>query len=89
MRMGLSAADSVLDAWGQSRWVQGLYVADNSMLANSLGGSNPTVTTQALATRTAERIYTTVFGGQAYVQSTAPVVSTDDRITSTIASRLG
>jgi hypothetical protein len=34
-------------------------------------------------------IYTTVFGGQAYVQSTAPVVSTDDRITNTIASRLG
>jgi choline dehydrogenase-like flavoprotein len=89
MRMGLSAADSVLDEWAQSRWVQGLYVADNSMLANSLGGSNPTVTTQALATRTAEHIYTTVFGGEAYVQSTAPVVSTDDRITNTIGSRLG
>jgi hypothetical protein len=88
MRMGISASDSVLDQWGQSRWVQGLYVADNSALANSLGGSNPTVTTQALATRTADRIYSTVFGGENYVGVSPPVVSTDDRITHTIASRL-
>jgi choline dehydrogenase-like flavoprotein len=88
MRMGVSASDSVLDQWGQSRWVQGLYVADNSALANSLGGSNPTVTTQALATRTAERIYSTVFGGEKYVGVSPPVVSTDDRITNAIASRL-
>ncbi|HMF99577.1 MAG TPA: hypothetical protein VKE96_35000 [Vicinamibacterales bacterium] len=31
-------------------------MADNSALASSLGGPNPTLTTQALATRTGERI---------------------------------
>jgi choline dehydrogenase-like flavoprotein len=89
MRIGISESDSVLDEWGQSRWVQDLYIADNSGLANSLGGSNPTLTTQALATRTAERIYSTVFGGEDYVSSSSPVGSTDHRISNTIASRLG
>lgn len=31
-------------------------IADNSVLSNGLGGPNPTLTTQALATRTAEKI---------------------------------
>jgi sensor domain CHASE-containing protein len=43
----------------------------------------------AVRRRTAERIYTTLFGGEPYVQSSAPVVSTDDRITNVIGSRLG
>ena len=36
--------------------VKRLFIADNSVLQNSLGGSNPTLTTQALATRTAEKL---------------------------------
>lgn len=38
-------------------------VAGNSALANALGAPNPTLTTQALATRTAEKIFTLYFGG--------------------------
>lgn len=37
--------------------VKRLYIADNSVLYNSLGGPNPTNTTQALATRTADKIF--------------------------------
>ncbi|MGI5169534.1 GMC family oxidoreductase N-terminal domain-containing protein [Spirillospora sp. CA-253888] len=81
MRMGRSAADSVLTADAESRWVRKLYVADNSALANALGGPNPTLTTQALATRTAEKIFTRHFGGRAWVGAEAPVVSTDPRVT--------
>ncbi|MBC3194225.1 GMC family oxidoreductase [Pseudonocardia sp. C8] len=80
MRMGESERNSVLDADGQARWVDGLYVADNSALANSAAGVNPTLTTQAVATRTAEKIFTSRFGGAAWVRSEAPVVSTDDRV---------
>lgn len=36
--------------------VRRLYIADNSVLFNGLGGPNPTLTTQALATRTSEKI---------------------------------
>lgn len=36
--------------------VKGLFIADSSVLYNSLGGANPTLTTQALAIRTAENI---------------------------------
>jgi hypothetical protein len=50
MRMGLSADDSVLDASAESRSVKRLFIADNSALANGIGGPNPTLTTQALAT---------------------------------------
>ncbi|SEG90767.1 Choline dehydrogenase [Thermomonospora echinospora] len=80
MRMGRSAADSVLDSDAESRWVRRLYVADNSALANSLGGPNPTLTTQALATRTAEKIFIEHFGGRPWVRDGNPVVSTDPRI---------
>jgi len=52
MRMGESESDSVLDANAESRAVEGLFIADNSDLANGIGGPNPTLTTQALATRT-------------------------------------
>jgi choline dehydrogenase-like flavoprotein len=50
MRMGASERDSVLDASAEARWVKRLFVADNSALANGLGGPNPTLTTQALGT---------------------------------------
>lgn len=84
MRMGASDRDSVLDADAQSRWVRGLYVADNSALANSLGGPNPTLTTQALATRTAEKIFVRHFDGHAWVGAEAPVPSTDPRVSAVI-----
>ena len=41
--------------------VKRLYIADNSVHYNSLGGPNPTLTTQALATRTAEKIVNKYF----------------------------
>jgi choline dehydrogenase-like flavoprotein len=84
MRMGRSDADSVLDASAEARWVKRLFVADNSALANSLGGPNPTLTTQALATRTAEVIFTRYFGGQAWVGRESAPVSTDPRVTSAL-----
>jgi choline dehydrogenase-like flavoprotein len=85
MRMGLSDTDSVLDATAETRAVKRLFVADNSALANSLGGPNPTLTTQALATRTAEKIFAKYFGGQPWVRDHTPVVSTDSRITNRMA----
>jgi choline dehydrogenase-like flavoprotein len=85
MRMGLSGNDSVLDANAESRAVKRLFVADNSALANSLGGPNPTLTTQALATRTAEKIFQRYFGGEPWVRSHAPVISTDHRISRRLA----
>ncbi|RJQ81495.1 GMC family oxidoreductase [Pseudonocardiaceae bacterium YIM PH 21723] len=87
MRMGMSEADSVLDASAEARWVKRLFVADNSALANGLGGPNPTLTTQALATRTAETIFRRYFGGDPWVAREAPVVSTDDRISAALAAR--
>ncbi|TDC66444.1 GMC family oxidoreductase [Actinomadura sp. GC306] len=87
MRMGHRAGDSVLDADAQSRWVGGLYVADNSALANSLGGPNPTLTTQALATRTAEKIFSAHFGGEPWVGREDPVPSTDPRVTRALGTR--
>lgn len=51
MRMGL-----VTDINCEALQVKALYIADNSVLFNGLGGPNPTLTTQALATRTAEKI---------------------------------
>ncbi|MEH3054407.1 MAG: GMC family oxidoreductase N-terminal domain-containing protein [Patulibacter minatonensis] len=87
MRMGTSAADSVADEWAQARAVDGLYLADNSVLANGVGGANPTLTTQAIATRTAERIFTQHFGGEAWVRTSAPVCSIDDRITAAVIAR--
>ncbi|TCP46845.1 choline dehydrogenase-like flavoprotein [Tamaricihabitans halophyticus] len=85
MRMGESEKDSVVDATGQSRAVRGLYIADNSALANGLGSPNPTLTTQALATRTAERIFQEHFGGLPWVRTESPVVSTDPRVSTRLA----
>jgi choline dehydrogenase-like flavoprotein len=57
MRMGDDPSRSVCDADGQAHEVSGLFVGDSSALPNGLGGPNPTLTVQALATRTAERIF--------------------------------
>jgi choline dehydrogenase-like flavoprotein len=87
MRMGGNAANSVLDPSCESRAVKRLFVADNSALPNSLGGPNPTLTSQALATRTAETIFKRYFGGHAYVRDGHPVSSIDDRVTSAVVAR--
>jgi choline dehydrogenase-like flavoprotein len=87
MRMGVDADDSVLDASAEARWVKRLFVADNSALANGLGGPNPTLTTQALATRTAETIVTRYFGGDPWVQREAPVASIDPAVTRAVIER--
>jgi choline dehydrogenase-like flavoprotein len=81
MRMGISADDSVLDGSAEARWVKRLFVADNSALANGIGGPNPTLTTQALATRTAEDIFRRYFGGGRWVGREEPVSSVDPIVT--------
>jgi choline dehydrogenase-like flavoprotein len=86
MRMGVNEADSVLDANAESRWVKRLFVADNSALPNALGGPNPTLTTQALATRTAEKIFVRYFGGEPWVGRESPVSSVDDSVTAAVIS---
>jgi choline dehydrogenase-like flavoprotein len=87
LRMGQWASDSVLDRSGEARWVPRLFVADNSALANALGGPNPTLTTQALATRAAERIFQKYFGGAPWVTHERPTVSTDHRVTAAVRQR--
>ncbi|KRE53677.1 hypothetical protein ASG81_02655 [Paenibacillus sp. Soil522] len=52
-RMGYFPATSATDPYGQIHGVQGLYVADNSVIPTS-GAANPTLTTVALAIRTAD-----------------------------------
>lgn len=89
MRMGLNRADSVLDCNCEAREVKRLFIADNSALANGIGGPNPTLTTQALATRTAEKIFQQYFGGDAWVNKEAPVPSTDAAITNALARGMG
>lgn len=81
MRMGLDAADSVCDGNGAARFVRHLYIGDNSVLANALGGPNPTLTTQAIATHTAERIFVNEFGGDPWIGREAPVSSIDPAVT--------
>jgi len=81
MRMGSDPATSVVDPNGEAHAVKRLFIADNSMLSNALGGPNPTLTTQAVATRTAERIVERYFRGRAWVDCQTPVSSIDDRVT--------
>ncbi len=81
MRIGTNEADSVLDSNAEARSVKRLFVADNSALPNSLGGPNPTLTTQALATRTAEKIAQLYFGIAPWVGREAPVSSVDPAVT--------
>ena len=86
MRMGTRAADSVLDASAEARAVKRLFVADNSALANSLGGPNPTLTNQAVSTRTAEKIFKRYFGGDPWVRREAPLSSVDHKVTHAVAA---
>jgi choline dehydrogenase-like flavoprotein len=81
MRMGADQSDSVVDSNGESWSVGRLFVADNSALANGVGGVNPTLTTQALATRTAEKIFAKYFGGEPWVGKESPVSSIDASVT--------
>lgn len=87
MRIGASTADSVLDAGAEARSVKRLFVADNSALPNSVGGVNPTLTTQALATWTAEQIVTRYFGGEGWVTAETPVSSIDPVVTRAVVER--
>lgn len=54
-RMGDDPLTSATNRYGQIHGVEGLYVADNSVLP-STGASNPTLSTAALAIRTADYI---------------------------------
>lgn len=56
LRMGTDPATSVCDSGGEAHEIQGLFVGDSSILPNGIGGPNPTLTAQALATRTADTI---------------------------------
>jgi choline dehydrogenase-like flavoprotein len=56
LRMGTDAGGSVLDADCEAHMVKRLFAADTSVFSNGIGGPNPTLTAQALATRTAEKI---------------------------------
>jgi choline dehydrogenase-like flavoprotein len=87
MRMGLDPANSVLDANAEAREVKRLFIADNAALANGLGGPNPTLTTQALGTRTAEKIFQMYFNGDPWVGKEAPVSSIDDVVTAAVLGR--
>jgi choline dehydrogenase-like flavoprotein len=88
MRMGLDAAGSVCDENATARAVRRLYIADNSVLANGIGGPNPTLTTQAVATRTAEKIFTLEFGGDPWVGREAPTSSIDPAVTQAVLGGL-
>jgi choline dehydrogenase-like flavoprotein len=79
MRMG-----TVVNTDAESYAVERLFVADNSALPNALGGPNPTLTTQALATRTAEKIFVRYFGGDPWVGHESPVSSVDDTVTAAV-----
>jgi choline dehydrogenase-like flavoprotein len=83
----VSADDSVLDESAESRWVRRLFIADNSALANGIGGPNPTLTTQALATRTAEKIFRRYFDGDPWVREETPVSSIDEVVTEAVIRR--
>jgi choline dehydrogenase-like flavoprotein len=84
MRIGATADDSVLDINGEARWLRRAFVADNSALPNGAGGVNPTLTTQALATRTAERIAELYFGDHGWVTTEVPVTSIDPVVTGAV-----
>ena len=87
MRMGSSSRNSVLDENCEARAVDGLYIADHSALPNAIGGPNPTLTSQALATRTAEKIFQKHFGGSPWVGQEDPICSIDDVVTQAVIQR--
>jgi len=81
MRMG-----AVVSVDWESLAVDRVFVADNSALPNALGGPNPTLTTQAFATRTAERIFVRYFGGDPWVGRESPMSSIDDSVTAAVVT---
>lgn len=84
MRMGASPLNSVVDPNGEARAVKRLFIADNSSLSNSVGGMNPTLTMQAIATRTAEKIMSRYFGGSPWVGKKSLVSSIDPAVTQAV-----
>jgi len=56
MRMGADPAASVVDPEGEAHAVARLFIADTSVFPNGIGGPNPTLTAQAVATRIAEKL---------------------------------
>ncbi|HEX9694903.1 MAG TPA: GMC family oxidoreductase [Actinomycetota bacterium] len=62
MRMAAAPADGVVDDACEAHAADGLFIADASVLPNGLGGANPTLTIQAVATRTAGKIADRYFG---------------------------
>jgi choline dehydrogenase-like flavoprotein len=87
MRMGANPSNSVLDENCESRAVKRLFIADNSALSNALGGPNPTLTSQALATRTAEKIFQRYFGGSPWVKQEAPRSSISSAVTKGVIAK--
>lgn len=77
----------MLDGSAEARWVKRFFIADNSALANALGGPNPTLTTQALATRTAEKIFQRYFDGAPWIGQESPVSSIDPAVTQAVIAR--
>ncbi len=55
-RMGSDPATSVVDPFGRAHDVPNLFIADSSVLPGQGAGDSPSLTIQALALRTAERI---------------------------------
>ena len=55
-RMGNDPATAVVDAFGRSHRWRNMWIADASVFPSSGGGEAPSLTIQALALRTAERI---------------------------------
>ncbi|MFD2215646.1 GMC oxidoreductase [Metabacillus endolithicus] len=60
-RMGDDPSTSATNRYGQVHGITGLYIADNSVLP-TVGRANPTLTTVALAIRTADHIIETLNG---------------------------
>jgi hypothetical protein len=82
----LNTTDSVLHDAAEARAVSRLFVADNSALANGIGCPNPTLTTQAVATRTAEKTFQRCFGGDPWVLSQARMSSVGPQATKTVTA---
>lgn len=62
MRMGSDPGSSVVDAACEAHVIKRLFVGDTSVFPNAIGGPNPALTAQAVATRTAGKIVERYFG---------------------------
>jgi choline dehydrogenase-like flavoprotein len=61
MRMGTDPSTSVVDAGGEAHSVARLFICDTSIFPNGIGGPNPTLTAQAVATKISEDIVSRYF----------------------------